>query len=77
MPALSVGPDATLLDALTCMVRAGVDQVDVVAGDRVVGRLSRDDVLHARLRAAEAEQRQTGWIARVSRSRGPTGCTAS
>jgi CBS domain-containing protein len=40
-----VAPDTPLVAALQLMDRDGVNQLPVVAGDRVVGMLSRDDVI--------------------------------
>jgi tRNA nucleotidyltransferase (CCA-adding enzyme) len=44
-PALSVGPDAPLRDALQQMQTHNIGRLPVLDGTRVIGILSREDVL--------------------------------
>lgn len=62
---VSVGPDDSALTALHRMVDEEVDHLPVIEDGRLVGICTRTDVLHARHRAALAEQREPGWLARL------------
>jgi CIC family chloride channel protein len=65
----AVAPTDVLLRVLTTMLDDGTDHVPVVADDRVVGIVTRTDVLRARGRLREHERVQPGWRGR-GRSRG-------
>jgi CIC family chloride channel protein len=59
---VTVTPDATLLDALECIIDEHVEHVPVVdADDRIVGICTRTDILRARSRHFEHERPQPGW----------------
>jgi H+/Cl- antiporter ClcA len=60
-----------LLTVLTTMLDDGTDHVPVVEDDRVVGIVTRTDLLRARGRLREHEQVQPGWRRRP-RGRGAT-----
>jgi H+/Cl- antiporter ClcA len=64
-----VAPADVLLTVLTTMLDDGTDHVPVVEDDRVVGIVTRTDLLRARGRLREHEQVQPGWRGR-SRSGG-------
>ncbi|MDQ6797718.1 MAG: chloride channel protein [Actinomycetota bacterium] len=58
---VSVGPSATVLDALELMLEESVDHLPVIDGGRLVGICTRGDVLAARGRQFAAEHAQAGW----------------
>ncbi len=58
---VSVGPSATVLDALELMLEESVDHLPVIDGGRLLGICTRSDVLAARRRQFLAEQPQAGW----------------
>ena len=79
MPILDVGnddlivahPDETVHEAAERMLRHGVGRLAVVSRDQpgvLVGYLGRAEVLQARLRSLEDEQREPGWISRAARA---------
>jgi CBS domain-containing protein len=60
---LTVDLNTTLLDALNLMLQEEFDHLPVVdRDDHLVGILTRTDILRARHRLLELEQRQTGWF---------------
>jgi CBS domain-containing protein len=81
LPVLDVGsndllvahPDETLHEAALRMMRHGVGRLAVVSRERpwrLLGYLGRGEVLNARLRAIEEEQRrEPGWITRATTTR--------
>ncbi len=59
---VTVSPDDTLLDALNIMLQEEVDHLPVIdRSEHLVGICTRTDVLRARARQLELEQRQPGW----------------
>ena len=64
-----VAPEDVLLTVLTTMLDDATDHVPVVADDRVVGIVTRTDLLRARGRLREHDRVQPGWQRR-SRSGG-------
>jgi CIC family chloride channel protein len=67
---VTVSRDDTLIDALNRMLLEEVDHLPVVdASERLVGICTRTDVLRARKRKLELEQRQLGWLASGRRGR--------
>ncbi|MEO5723221.1 MAG: CBS domain-containing protein, partial [Ilumatobacteraceae bacterium] len=66
---IEVSPDDTVLEALEVILREEVGHLPVVDGGRLVGLLTRTDVLRARSRQLELEKRQPGFRLRVWRSR--------
>jgi len=59
---VTVSPDDTLLDALNIMMQEEADHLPVVdRSEHLVGICTRTDVLRARARQMELEQRQRGW----------------
>jgi H+/Cl- antiporter ClcA len=59
---VTVAPDHTLLDTLNVMLQEEVDHLPVVDdAEQLVGICTRTDVLRARRRQLELEQRQPGW----------------
>ena len=59
---VTVSPDDTLLDALNIMMQEEVDHLPVIdRAEHLVGICTRTDVLRARARQMELEQRQRGW----------------
>lgn len=63
-PARTVAPDADACDALREMTRAKVGRLVVVDNDRVVGILSRSDMLKVFLRSDEELQREVSAVVR-------------
>jgi len=61
-----VSPDETVLHALDLMVHESVGELAVVEGERVVGLLTRADVMVVTDRQEEQEEPQPGVIARLS-----------
>ena len=62
MDVVTVLPDDTLLDTLNIMLQEEVDHVPVADdAEQLVGICTRTDVLRARTRQLELEQRQRGW----------------
>ncbi len=66
---IEVGPEDTVLEALEVILREEVGHLPVVDDGRLVGLLTRTDVLQARSRQLELEERQPGFRLRVWRSR--------
>jgi CBS domain-containing protein len=57
---VTVSPDDTLLDALTLILDEEVGHLPVVDDGRLVGLVTRTDILHARTRQLQLERRQPG-----------------
>ena len=71
---VSVTPDTTLLDALNLMLQEEVDHLPVIDGaERLVGICTRTDILRARARQREQEERQRGWRPSFKRTDRRTG----
>ena len=69
-PAATVAPDTTLLDALVEILEREVDHLPVVDADgRLVGIVTRTDVLRARTGDIANERAQDGWLALRRRAR--------
>ena len=68
---VTVGPDDTVLEALEVILREEVGHLPVIEDGRLIGLLTRTDVLRTRSRQLELERRQPGLRFRVRRSRVP------
>ena len=60
---VNVSPDDVALTVLQRMLENQVDHVPVLDRDRLVGIVTRTDLLRARHRLAAADERQPGWLA--------------
>lgn len=65
----TIGPDDTVLEALEMILQEGVGHLPVIADGRLIGLMTRTDVLRARSRQFELERRQPGLRPRILRSR--------
>ena len=71
---VDVAPGDTLLDALNLMLQEEVDHVPVIDRDeQLVGICTRTDILRARRRQLELEERQRGWRPAFKRNGRQTG----
>ena len=71
---VTVSPDQSLLDTLNIMLQEEVDHVPVIDdSEQLVGICTRTDVLRARARRFELEERQRGWRPAFKRTDRPAG----
>jgi CBS domain-containing protein len=63
-PAVTIAPERPIVEAATAMARSGVNRLPVVDGDRLVGIISRADVMRALTRSDEelAEEIRTAVL---------------
>lgn len=60
---VTVAPEQPAERAVDVMLEEGSEHVPVVDGDRLVGIVTRTDLLRVRERSNHAERRQPGWLA--------------
>ena len=60
---VTVAPEQPAERAVDVMLEEGSEHVPVVDGDRLVGIVTRTDLLRVRERSHHAERRQPGWLA--------------
>lgn len=70
---VTVGPRDTAQTALRLMVDEQIEHVPVIDGNRLVGIVTRTDLLKVRRRQLDAEKRQDGLATRLATRRPPTG----
>jgi len=66
---VTIGPDASLVDALQLMVNEDVNHLPVTEDHQLVGICTRADILGARGSELALERMETGWLAPVLQRR--------
>ncbi len=65
--AVPLAPEASLLDALVRMVEEQIDQLPVCDDGRIVGVITRDDIMQARAGHLAHEHPEDGWVSQLRR----------
>ncbi len=66
---VSIGPDASLVDAMQLMAEEGVTHLPVIEGGLIVGICTRADIVRSRSDELALERLEPGWLAPVLQRR--------